>query len=235
MHNFPESQSVPAADHAEASSGALSDRVFEAGPPGVEAGSCGPISATSTKRPLEAVPPKSAQTVGGQPEKRLSQPPPQGLFETLREGLPGAPAQGGRKGVDKGSRKPAATGGPEALAPPSLPEAFPEPSFAATPYPGLPPIVDLAALPSRSPSQIALAHRPWERSTGPRSEEGKMQAALNGKSRQIGLLSVRELRQYKKGQKTVLESLNLTLILAREINRLFERMVGERENPGPQK
>ena len=62
-----------------------------------------------------------------------------------------------------------------------------------------------------------------------------MQAALNGKSRQIGLLSVRELRQYKKGQKTVLESLNLTLILAREINRLFERMVGERENPGPQK
>ncbi len=42
--------------------------------------------------------------------------------------------------------------------------------------------------------EAALRNRPWERSTGPRTPEGKAKAALNGKARQIGPLSVRELR-----------------------------------------
>ena len=108
MHNFPESQSVPAADHAEASSGALSDRVFEAGPPGVEAGSCGPISATSTKRPLEAVPPKSAQTVGGQPEKKAVATPSAGAVRDPAGRAARSPCAGGaersRQGVSEARR-----------------------------------------------------------------------------------------------------------------------------------
>ncbi len=41
--------------------------------------------------------------------------------------------------------------------------------------------------------QSALAHAPWRHSTGPRSAEGKAQARRNGKRRQIGDISVREL------------------------------------------
>jgi hypothetical protein len=40
----------------------------------------------------------------------------------------------------------------------------------------------------------ALAHRPWQYSTGPRTPEGKAQAAANGKARQTGPTSVRERR-----------------------------------------
>jgi len=42
--------------------------------------------------------------------------------------------------------------------------------------------------------QAALANRPWESSTGPKSVEGKARAAANGRSRQAGIRSVRELR-----------------------------------------
>ena len=103
----------------------------------------------------------------------------------------------------------------------------PEDGFTAALPAVLPPIVDLSALPSKSPSQIALAHRPWEQSTGPRSPEGKKRAALNGKSRQIGVLSVRELRGYKKRQKNLLETLNRTLVLTREVIRLLEEVASE--------
>ena len=42
--------------------------------------------------------------------------------------------------------------------------------------------------------EAALRDRPWERGTGPRTPEGKARSALNGKARQKGPLSVRELR-----------------------------------------
>jgi hypothetical protein len=43
--------------------------------------------------------------------------------------------------------------------------------------------------------QAALKNRPWRFSTGPRTAAGKAQVALNGKSRQKGPRSVRELRR----------------------------------------
>jgi hypothetical protein len=42
--------------------------------------------------------------------------------------------------------------------------------------------------------QAALANRPWRFSTGPRTAEGKARSAANGKVRQRGPVSVRELR-----------------------------------------
>jgi hypothetical protein len=42
--------------------------------------------------------------------------------------------------------------------------------------------------------QAALANRPWQFSTGPRTPEGKARVARNGKRRQLGPLSVREIR-----------------------------------------
>ena len=43
--------------------------------------------------------------------------------------------------------------------------------------------------------ETALANRPWQHSTGPRSVEGKEQSVVNGKRRQKGSRSVRELRR----------------------------------------
>lgn len=40
----------------------------------------------------------------------------------------------------------------------------------------------------------ALRHQPWRHATGPKTPEGKAQAARNGKVRQKGLKSVREIR-----------------------------------------
>jgi len=42
--------------------------------------------------------------------------------------------------------------------------------------------------------QTALKHQPWRFSTGPRTAEGKRVVALNGKRRQKGAKSVREIR-----------------------------------------
>ena len=42
--------------------------------------------------------------------------------------------------------------------------------------------------------QAALANQPWKSSTGPKSIEGKAASAANGKARQKGPQSVRELR-----------------------------------------
>jgi hypothetical protein len=42
--------------------------------------------------------------------------------------------------------------------------------------------------------ESALRHRPWQHATGPRTAQGKAQAAKNGKKRQCGALSVREVR-----------------------------------------
>jgi hypothetical protein len=42
--------------------------------------------------------------------------------------------------------------------------------------------------------QSALLSQPWRFSTGPRTPAGKAQAALNGKRRQLGIRSVREIK-----------------------------------------
>jgi hypothetical protein len=42
--------------------------------------------------------------------------------------------------------------------------------------------------------RAALLHQPWRFSTGPRTAAGKARAALNGRARQKGPISVRQLR-----------------------------------------
>ncbi len=42
--------------------------------------------------------------------------------------------------------------------------------------------------------EAAHRNRPWEHTTGPRTPEGKAKVALNGKKRQTGAVSRRELR-----------------------------------------
>lgn len=42
--------------------------------------------------------------------------------------------------------------------------------------------------------EVALSNRPWARSTGSRTPEGKAAAARNGKVRQKGERSIREVR-----------------------------------------
>ena len=55
--------------------------------------------------------------------------------------------------------------------------------------------------------EATLSHRPWELSTGPRSVAGKAIAAANGKRRQKGRYSVRELRQFRMALEARLEPL----------------------------
>src|SRR5262245_54340384 len=43
--------------------------------------------------------------------------------------------------------------------------------------------------------RAALEHRPWRFATGPRTAAGKARAALNGKKRQKGPRSVREVKR----------------------------------------
>jgi hypothetical protein len=42
--------------------------------------------------------------------------------------------------------------------------------------------------------EAALRNRPWEHSTGPKTKAGKAQSVVNGKTRQLGSKSVREVR-----------------------------------------
>ena len=42
--------------------------------------------------------------------------------------------------------------------------------------------------------EAALRNRPWQFSTGPKTAEGRQQSARNGKKRQSGELSARQLR-----------------------------------------
>ena len=53
----------------------------------------------------------------------------------------------------------------------------------------------------------ARVHRPWTRSTGPRTAEGKAQSVLNGKTRQTGGRSVRELRRDLEPLRTLLRTI----------------------------
>src|SRR5947209_11587459 len=42
--------------------------------------------------------------------------------------------------------------------------------------------------------ESALRHRPWEHATGPRTPAGKARSAANGRVRQFGPRSIREIR-----------------------------------------
>jgi len=53
----------------------------------------------------------------------------------------------------------------------------------------------------------AIANRPWDYATGPKSPEGKQRAALNGKTRQSGPLSVRELRREQAAARVLIVQL----------------------------
>jgi len=56
--------------------------------------------------------------------------------------------------------------------------------------------------------QAALLNQPWSRSTGPRTEEGKARAARNGKLRQKGKHSVRELRAELAGVQSLIDAVS---------------------------
>ncbi len=55
--------------------------------------------------------------------------------------------------------------------------------------------------------QAALTNQPWRFSSGPKTTRGKASAAANGKKRQKGELSVRELRAEVADVRSLLKSL----------------------------
>jgi hypothetical protein len=55
--------------------------------------------------------------------------------------------------------------------------------------------------------RAAQANKPWQHATGPRTAEGKAKAAANGKQRQFGLLSVRELKADLRKLRAVLKDM----------------------------
>ena len=54
----------------------------------------------------------------------------------------------------------------------------------------------------------ALSNKPWEHSTGPRTPEGKAQAVRNGKRRQLGPRSVREVRADLAAVRALIREMN---------------------------
>jgi hypothetical protein len=60
--------------------------------------------------------------------------------------------------------------------------------------------------------QAALKNRPWRFSTGPRTPEGKAQMVLNGKKRQLGPRSVREVRADLAGLRAMLKDMQTTRV-----------------------
>lgn len=58
--------------------------------------------------------------------------------------------------------------------------------------------------------RAAHANKPWLLSTGPQTVKGKVTAAANGKKRQLGLLSVRELKADLKKLRDVMKGMTET-------------------------
>jgi hypothetical protein len=58
--------------------------------------------------------------------------------------------------------------------------------------------------------QAALRHRPWEHSTGPRTSAGRAQSVLNGKCRQVGPRSAREVKADLKVVRSLLRAMAQT-------------------------
>src|SRR5437764_8345038 len=65
--------------------------------------------------------------------------------------------------------------------------------------------------------QAALKHRLWLSSTGPRSDAGKARAAANGKVRQRGKLSVREVRSLVAAEVDLVSDMMATRQLVAEV------------------
>jgi hypothetical protein len=65
--------------------------------------------------------------------------------------------------------------------------------------------------------QCALAGRPWEHATGPRTPQGKARSARNGKARQRGGHSVREVRALLGGLGGLLHDMAAGRRLVREL------------------
>jgi len=63
----------------------------------------------------------------------------------------------------------------------------------------------------------ALAHRPWAASTGPRTPEGKARASQNGKLRQKGEMSVRELRRSLLEMTSLVDDMEKARVLVAEV------------------
>jgi len=124
------------------------------------------------------------------------------------------PASGGGK-IPRAEGLP--NGLPNGLRTPVAEGVFPGSPTLVLP-PVLPPDLEPSAGASHAPAQGPAKHRPWQYSTGPRTPAGKQRSALNGKNRQTGLLSVRKLRAYKKGQKALLETLDHALKWAKTVN-----------------
>jgi hypothetical protein len=53
----------------------------------------------------------------------------------------------------------------------------------------------------------ALRNKPWLRSTGPKSPEGRAQSAINGKQGQVGARSVREVRADLKAVRALIRAM----------------------------
>jgi hypothetical protein len=61
---------------------------------------------------------------------------------------------------------------------------------------------------ARARLRAAICRRqPWKKSTGPRTAQGKQQSARNGKSRQLGPMSVREMRAELADVPTMIDSM----------------------------
>ena len=58
---------------------------------------------------------------------------------------------------------------------------------------------DLSAEARERLRKSALANRPWEQSTGPKTPKGKARSAQNGRKRQTGDQSTREIRSELAG------------------------------------
>jgi len=64
--------------------------------------------------------------------------------------------------------------------------------------------------------EAALRNQPWKHSTGPRTQAGKAQAVKNGKKRQLGPLSVREIRADLANVAQLLQEMGQARVLAKQ-------------------
>ena len=65
--------------------------------------------------------------------------------------------------------------------------------------------------------ETALRHQPWRYARGPTSPAGKARAAANGKTRQLGLYSVREMRADLVNLRTLVDEMRQSRRVAEEI------------------
>ena len=64
--------------------------------------------------------------------------------------------------------------------------------------------------------ESALLHKPWEHATGPRTPAGKTRSAANGRKRQLGPRSVRQIRRDLADLRGLLQDMRSACRLAEE-------------------